>query len=166
MHSKPDAVFADRIEEIGARRIKFNPDHVTNVAAEVAVAACHTVPGVILPFPGGVVRSGSKIGSKYKALKASTNEAYCPTLRGAVNSSLPDGANAMYELVIDGLSLTAVEAAMWDGMVTASRMPGVMQISAGNYGGNLGPFHLHLHKLLEGDAVPSGNTPAPMNLPR
>jgi formylmethanofuran--tetrahydromethanopterin N-formyltransferase len=120
----------------------------TLAAAEAAVVACRNVPGVILPFPGGIVRSGSKVGSKYPSLKASTNEAYCPTLRGAVESKLPPEANAMYELVIDGLSLTAVETAMYDGMVAASRMPGVVQISAGNYGGKLGPYHIHLHKLI------------------
>jgi formylmethanofuran--tetrahydromethanopterin N-formyltransferase len=121
----------------------------TLTAAEIAVSACRAVPGVILPFPGGVVRSGSKVGSKYKALKASTNDAYCPTLRGAVASALPDGANAMYELVIDGLSLTAVETAMYDGLVAASRMPGILQLSAGNYGGKLGPYHIRLHTLIE-----------------
>ncbi|HLJ09696.1 MAG TPA: formylmethanofuran--tetrahydromethanopterin N-formyltransferase, partial [Planctomycetaceae bacterium] len=71
-------------------------------AAEAAVAAIRSVPGVILPFPGGVVRSGSKVGSKYKKLRASTNDAYCPTLRGSVKSALPDGVNAAYEIVIDG----------------------------------------------------------------
>src|SRR5438552_5597059 len=81
-------------------------------AAEAAVAAIRQVPGVILPFPGGVVRSGSKIGSKYKGLRASTNDAYCPTLRGLVNSALPEGVNAVYELVFDGLDLAAVENAM------------------------------------------------------
>ena len=120
----------------------------TLVAAEAAVIACRKVHGVILPFPGGIVRSGSKVGSKYPGLKASTNEAYCPTLRGAVESKLPPDAHAMYELVIDGLSLTAVETAMYDGMVAASRMPGIVQISAGNYGGKLGPYHIHLHKLI------------------
>lgn len=120
----------------------------TLAAAEAAVVACRKVPGIILPFPGGIVRSGSKVGSKYPGLKASTNEAYCPTLRGAVESKLPPDANAMYELVIDGLSLTAVETAMYDGMVAASRMPSIVQISAGNYGGKLGPHHIHLHKLI------------------
>jgi formylmethanofuran--tetrahydromethanopterin N-formyltransferase len=116
-------------------------------AAEAAVAAIRAVPGVIMPFPGGVVRSGSKIGSKYKGLKASTNDAYCPTLRGAVQSALPDGVNCVYEIVIDGLDLAAVERAMRVGIEAACR-PGVVRITAGNYGGSLGPFHLHLHKLL------------------
>lgn len=116
-------------------------------AAEAAAAAVRTVPGVIMPFPGGVVRSGSKVGSKYKGLKASTNDAYCPTLRGVVKSALPDGVNAVYEIVIDGLDLAAVEAATRVGVEAACR-PGVLRITAGNYGGNLGPFHLHLHKLL------------------
>src|SRR5205085_3897947 len=117
-------------------------------AAEAAAAAIREVPGVILPFPGGVVRSGSKVGSKYKALKASTNDAYCPTLRGAVESKLPEGVNAVYEIVIDGLDLAAVEEATRVG-VTAACRPGVVRITAGNYGGSLGPFHVHLHKVLK-----------------
>ena len=116
-------------------------------AAETAVAAIRQVPGVILPFPGGVVRSGSKVGSRYKKLRASTNDAYCPTLRGLVTSALPEGANAVYEIVIDGTDLPAVEEATRVGVRAACR-PGVLRITAGNYGGKLGPFHLHLHKLL------------------
>lgn len=119
-------------------------------AAEAAVAAIRNVPGVIMPFPGGIVRSGSKVGSRYKKLRASTNDAFCPTLRGLVNSALPDGANAVYEIVIDGLDLASVEQATRAG-VRAACIPGVLRISAGNYGGSLGPFHLHLHKLLDGD---------------
>jgi formylmethanofuran--tetrahydromethanopterin N-formyltransferase len=115
-------------------------------AAEAAVVAIRAHPGVILPFPGGIVRSGSKVGSKYKGLRASTNEAYCPTLRGAVATSLPDGVNAVYEIVIDGLDLAVVEAATRRGIEAAAR-PGVLKISAGNYGGKLGPHHIHLHKL-------------------
>ncbi len=116
-------------------------------AAEAAAAAMRQVPGVILPFPGGVVRSGSKVGSRYKKLRASTNDAYCPTLRGQVASALPEGANAVYEIVIDGIDLPAVEEATRIGVRAACR-PGVLRITAGNYGGKLGPFHLHLHKLL------------------
>ena len=116
-------------------------------AAEAAVAAASTVPGVIMPFPGGVVRSGSKVGSRYKKLRASTNDAYCPTLRGVVKSDLPEGANAVYEVVLDSLDLPAMEDAMRAAIRAACR-PGVLGITAGNYGGKLGPFHLHLHKLL------------------
>src|SRR5690349_17479130 len=116
-------------------------------AAEAAVAAIRQVPGIIMPFPGGIVRSGSKVGSRYKKLKASTNDAYCPTLRGLVQTALPDGANAVYEIVMDGLDLSAVETATRVGIRAACR-PGVLRISAGNYGGKLGPFHLHLHRLL------------------
>jgi formylmethanofuran--tetrahydromethanopterin N-formyltransferase len=102
---------------------------------------------VILPFPGGIVRSGSKVGSRYKKLKASTNDAYCPTLRGVVKSELPEGANAVYEVVIDGVDLAAVEEATRAGVRAACR-PGVLKVTAGNYGGKLGPFHLHLRRLL------------------
>lgn len=117
-------------------------------AAEAAVNAIRHVPGVILPFPGGIVRSGSKVGSRYKKLRASTNDAFCPTLRGVTKSALPDGANAVYEIVIDGIDLPAVEKATRVGIQAACR-PGILGISAGNYGGNLGPFHLHLHKVLQ-----------------
>jgi formylmethanofuran--tetrahydromethanopterin N-formyltransferase len=116
-------------------------------AAEAAIAAIGRGRGVILPFPGGVVRSGSKVGSRYKKLRASTNDAYCPTLRGVVQSALPEGANAVYEIVIDGVDLPSVEEATRLGVRAACR-PGVLGITAGNYGGKLGPFHLHLHKLL------------------
>ena len=116
-------------------------------AAEAAVTAIRKIPGVILPFPGGIVRAGSKVGSRYKKLRASTNDAYCPTLRGQVQSAMPEGVNAVYEIVIDGLDLAAVEEATRVG-VRAACIPGVVGITAGNYGGNLGPHHLHLHKLL------------------
>jgi formylmethanofuran--tetrahydromethanopterin N-formyltransferase len=116
-------------------------------AAESAVAAIRKIPGVIMPFPGGIVRSGSKVGSIYKKLKASTNDAYCPTLRGLVKSALPDGVNAVYEVVIDGVEQAAVEEAMRVG-IRAACVKGVRGITAGNYGGSLGPVHLYLHKLL------------------
>ena len=106
-----------------------------------------TVPGVILPFPGGVVRSGSKVGSKYPKLRASTNHAYCPTLRGAIeDSELPAGVNAVYEIVIDGLTKESVATAMRSG-IDAACLPGVIGITAGNYGGKLGPNHFHLRQL-------------------
>jgi formylmethanofuran--tetrahydromethanopterin N-formyltransferase len=116
-------------------------------AAESAVAAIRKLRGVILPFPGGIVRSGSKVGSRYKKLKASTNDAFCPTLRGMTKTALPEGVAAVYEIVIDGLDQAAVEQAMATG-IRAACSPGVIRITAGNYGGNLGPFHFHLHKLL------------------
>jgi formylmethanofuran--tetrahydromethanopterin N-formyltransferase len=119
-------------------------------AAEAATDAIAKVEGVILPFPGGVVRSGSKVGSKYKALRASTNDAYCPTLRGAVASALPEGVNAVYELVIDGINLESVAAATRAGVLAACG-PGVKRISAGNYGGKLGPHHLRLHEIVNGE---------------
>jgi len=122
-------------------------------AAEAAVTAMRKVPNVILPFPGGVVRSGSKVGSKYAALPASTNDAFCPALTGlAARSELDDETRCVLEVVIDGLSEGDVAAAMRAGLqaVTArGRAAGVSRISAGNYGGKLGPFHFHLHRLLD-----------------
>jgi formylmethanofuran--tetrahydromethanopterin N-formyltransferase len=119
-------------------------------AAQAAVAAIERVPDVIAPFPGGIVRSGSKVGSKYKSVRASTNEAYCPTLRGAVNTDLDAETNAVLEIVIDGLTPDAVAAAMRAGLAAIVKLGpkrGAIRVSAGNYGGKLGPHHFHLRKL-------------------
>lgn len=116
-------------------------------AADLAVKAMRQVPGIILPFPGGVVRSGSKVGSQYKFLMASTNTAYCPTIRRQVKSVLPDEVGAVLEIVIDGLTPDAVAQAMRVGIRAACRQ-GIKAISAGNYGGKLGKYHFRLHEVL------------------
>jgi formylmethanofuran--tetrahydromethanopterin N-formyltransferase len=117
-------------------------------AAEDAAEAMRRVEGVILPFPGGIARSGSKVGSKYKALRASTNTAFAPTLRGLVASELPDEVRCAYEIVIDGLTLKAVERATAVGLAAAARPDrGVVAVTAGNYGGKLGPFHIRLRDV-------------------
>ena len=122
-------------------------------AAAAAVKAMQATAGVILPFPDGVVRSGSKVGSRYKSLIASTNDLYCPTLKGVMEqTSLPPDINCVLEIVIDGLSEAAVSEAMQVGMQAAAR-PGIRQISAGNYGGNLGQFHIRLRDLLAESAA-------------
>jgi formylmethanofuran--tetrahydromethanopterin N-formyltransferase len=117
-------------------------------AAMQAVEAMRAVPDTALPFPGGIVRSGSKVGSRYKTLKASTNEAYCPTLRGVTALEIPDTVGAVYEIVIDGLSLESVRAATKAGLHAAAAAPGVVRITSGNYGGKLGPHHIYLRELL------------------
>jgi len=117
---------------------------------EEAVAAISKVADVITPFPGGIVRSGSKVGSKYKGAIASTNDAFCPTLRGAVKSELGAGTIAVLEIVIDGLTSQAVAEAMRRGLaaITASGAGrGVTRVSAGNYGGKLGQHHYHLKDI-------------------
>lgn len=139
-------------------------DHsVTLSAAEAAVAAIRAIPGVITPFPAGIVRSASKVGSRYKFLRASTNDAYCPTLRGQVDSALPEGVNTVLEIVINGLSQDQVRAAMRAGIEAACRASphagappdagrggghrGLVRISAGNYGGRLGKHLIRLQEL-------------------
>jgi formylmethanofuran--tetrahydromethanopterin N-formyltransferase len=121
-------------------------------AAEAAVAAMQALPNVIMPFPGGVVRSGSKVGSKYAALMASTNDAFCPALTPlAKKSELTDAVGCVMEIVIDGLTEADVAAAMRAGIaaiLARGAEAGVQRISAGNYGGKLGPFHFHLRQLL------------------
>lgn len=120
-------------------------------AAVAAAEAMREVAGVFLPFPQGVVGSGSKVGSRYKGLIASTNEAYCPTLRGRVeNSQLPEGVASVYEVVANGLDEAALADAMRRGIRAAAER-GVEQISAGNYGGTLGQYKFGLHELLNGD---------------
>jgi formylmethanofuran--tetrahydromethanopterin N-formyltransferase len=123
------------------------------LVAETAVAAMRRLPNVIMPFPGGVVRSGSKVGSKYAAAPASTNDAFCPTLIGlSRKSELDPEVGCVLEIVIDGLTDSDVGAAMSAGIAAATqlgRAAGVLRISAGNYGGKLGPYHFHLHKLAE-----------------
>ncbi|MCB1958286.1 MAG: formylmethanofuran--tetrahydromethanopterin N-formyltransferase [Rhodocyclaceae bacterium] len=122
-------------------------------AAEAGVAAMRAVPNVIMPFPGGVVRSGSKVGSKYPALMASTNDAFCPALTPlAKKTELSDEVRCVMEIVIDGLTDADVSAATRAGMdaiIARGSAAGVVRLSAGNYGGKLGPFHFHLHKLLD-----------------
>jgi len=134
----------------GGNLILLGPDAVSTLrAAEAAVQAIRTVPGVTLPFPGGICRSGSKVGARrYKFLKASTNDAFCPTLRGLVPATqVPRDLNGVYEIVIDGLSLAAVEEAMRRGLQAAAQN-GVRRITAGNYGGRLGQYQIHLRDLL------------------
>ena len=116
-------------------------------AARRAVAAIAEVPGTITPFPGGVVRSGSKVGSRYAGLRASTNEAFCPGLVGRVASEVDPAASACLEIVIDGLDAAAVALAMRVGLRAAAG-PDVPLISAGNYGGKLGKHHFRLHEIL------------------
>ena len=120
-------------------------------AAEAATQAIDAIPDVIMPFPGGIARSGSKVGSKYKSVQASTNDPYCPTLRAAVSSVLDDGITSVLEVVIDGLTPEAVAAAMRAGIAAIVRLGakrGAARVGAGNYGGKLGPHHFHLKDLL------------------
>jgi formylmethanofuran--tetrahydromethanopterin N-formyltransferase len=123
----------------------------TLAAAEAAATAIARVPDAITPFPGGIARSGSKVGSKYKSVKASTNDTYCPTLKGAVKSALSQNIASVYEIVIDGLTVEAVAAAMRTGLAAIVKLGprrGAGRVGAGNYGGKLGPHHFHLKDLL------------------
>jgi formylmethanofuran--tetrahydromethanopterin N-formyltransferase len=118
-------------------------------AAEAAADAMTSVEGVILPFPGGVVRSGSKVGARrIKSMIASTNDAYCPTLRAITKTALPEGVNSVLEIVINGVDAPAIASAMRTGIDAACR-DGVVSISAGNYGGKLGPHHFYLRKIMD-----------------
>ena len=120
-------------------------------ACEAAIDAMRKVPNVIMPFPGGVVRSGSKVGSKYKALNASTNDAFCPTLKGQTATQLSPEIESVMEIVIDGLTAEDISQAMRVGIEAACSLGpqnGIRRISAGNYGGKLGPFLFHLQEIM------------------
>ena len=131
-------------------------DQMTGLkAAERAVDAIAVLPDVITPFPGGVVRSGSKVGSRYKGMVASTSHTYCPTLRGRVESQIHPDASCVYEIVIDGTDFESVAKAMRV-VIWAAIGEGIVSIGAGNYGGKLGKHHFPLHQILEEDAEQTG----------
>lgn len=125
-------------------------------AAEAAIEAMKKIPNVIMPFPGGVVRSGSKVGSKYKALFASTNDAFCPTLKGITKTELSSEIESVMEIVIDGLTKADIRMATHVGIAAACELGaknGIKRISAGNYGGKLGQFQFHLHEIMQEKVV-------------
>jgi formylmethanofuran--tetrahydromethanopterin N-formyltransferase len=136
----------------GGNLLVLGRSHAAVLAAcERAVKAIGACGEVITPFPGGIVRSGSKVGSRYKGQIASTNDAYCPTLKGSVNTALPLDVEAVMEIVIDGLTAEAIAKSMRAGMHAIAQggaEAGVTHITAGNYGGNLGPHHFHLKEIL------------------
>lgn len=120
-------------------------------ACEAAIAAMKKVPNVIMPFPGGIVRSGSKVGSRYKALMASTNDAFCPTIRGITRTQLSPEVGSVMEIVIDGLTAADISASMKAGIqavVDLGAKAGIRRVSAGNYGGKLGKFHFKLREIM------------------
>lgn len=121
------------------------------LACEAAIDAIGTLPNLIMPFPGGGVRSGSKVGSKYDGLFASTNDAYCPTLKGLTDSALPPDVEAAMEIVIDGLTEEDVRKATRVGINAVCALgasQGIKRITAGHYGGKLGQFHFPLHEIM------------------
>jgi formylmethanofuran--tetrahydromethanopterin N-formyltransferase len=120
-------------------------------ACEAAIEAMKKIPNVIMPFPGGVVRSGSKVGSKYKSMFASTNDAFCPTLKGLTKTELSPDVESVMEIVIDGLTDLDIRKATRVGIAAACELGaenGIKRISAGNYGGKLGQFQFHLRDIM------------------
>ena len=125
-------------------------------ACEAAIEAMRKIPNVIMPFPGGVVRSGSKVGSKYKTMFASTNDAFCPTLKGLTSSQLSDDVESVMEIVIDGLTDADIRKATYVGIKAACKLGaenGIKSISAGNYGGKLGQFQFHLRDIMNDQSL-------------
>ena len=120
-------------------------------SAEAAVKEMTKVNNIILPFPGGIVRSGSKVGSKYKNLIASTNDAYCPTLKGITKTKLSKTNESVLEIVIDGTNEKDISLAIKKGISIICKKfnKGIKTISAGNYGGKLGPYHFHLRDIMK-----------------
>jgi formylmethanofuran--tetrahydromethanopterin N-formyltransferase len=130
-------------------------------ACEAAIEAMKKVPNVIMPFPGGIVRSGSKVGSKYKTMFASTNDAFCPTLKGLTNTQLSDDIESVMEIVIDGLTEADIRKATYVGIEAACKLGaknGIKRISAGNYGGKLGQFQFHLRDIMSDKSLSGEST--------
>ncbi len=143
-----------RIDAIGGGNFLVLADSQAHAlaACEAAIESMKRLPNVIMPFPGGIVRSGSKVGSKYKTLIASTNEAYCPTLRGLTASKLDSNIGAVLEIVINGLSTAGIHEAMRtgiDAICSIGAIAGIKRISAGNYGGKLGQYQFHLREVMK-----------------
>jgi formylmethanofuran--tetrahydromethanopterin N-formyltransferase len=128
------------------------------LAAERGAAAASAIPGVILPFPGGIAASGSKAGSRYKFSVASTFEAYCPTLRAdpKAQSRLPEGVGSVMEIILNGKDLATISRATQAAIAAAVETPGLLRISAGNYNGRLGKSFIYLHA----ERQASGDRPA------
>ncbi len=143
--------FAYQMKGIGGGNFLVLGDNIENVldATEQAVKKMNKIKNIILPFPGGIVRSGSKVGSKYKNLIASTNFEFCPSLRGIVDSKLDKQSKCVLEVVIDGINKEDIELAMREGIgeVLKSNIKGISRISAGNYGGKLGKYLFKLREL-------------------
>jgi len=142
-----------RVEAVGGGNFlvlaKSQPQALA--ACEAAIEEMRKIPNVIMPFPGGVVRSGSKVGSKYPALGASSNDAFCPTLKGMTKTELPADCESVMEIVIDGLTKEDIDKSMRVGIQAVCDLGaenGIQRISAGNYGGKLGPFHFHLREIM------------------
>ncbi len=144
-----------RVSAVGGGNFLVLADslHGALQASDAAVQAIRQLRACITPFPGGVARSGSKVGSKYKAMSASTNDAFCPTLSELTPSQIPQDCAAALELVIDGLNPEIIAEAMRIGILEACRVGatcGVRKITGGNYGGKLGKHHFYLHRIVKG----------------
>lgn len=131
--------------------IEANTQKQALKGAQNAINAIKKVPGAITPFPGGIVASGSKIGSqKYSFMNATTNHQFCPTLKDTINDSkLGKDINGIYEIVINAKDMETIKKATKEAILNASKVEGVQIISAGNYGGKLGKYHIHLEELFE-----------------
>jgi formylmethanofuran--tetrahydromethanopterin N-formyltransferase len=145
-------------EKIGAKKavaggnflMMGNTEENTLKAAEASIEAIQQVPGVITPFPGGLCRSGSKVGSTYKFLRASTNTPFCPSIKNSFkDSKVPPGVNSVIEVVINGFDETSVMRAMGAGVDAATRVEGVKWITAVNFEGKLGKFNMSLKESLK-----------------
>lgn len=116
-------------------------------AAEKAVKVISATSGVVATFPGGVCAAGSKIGSKYSFLSASTHERLCPTLVPHItDSQVPSGVASISEVVFNGISLELLQDVSLKAVHAAKDTPGLLRVSAGSYGGKLGEYRIYLKK--------------------
>ena len=116
-------------------------------AAEKGVEAIRPVPGVITTFPGGIAGSGSKAGSNYDFTIASTYEKFCPLLQDDldIEAGLPQGVHSVMEIIMNGQGMQPIIDATQAAIKASVDTPGLIMISAGNYGGHLGKSFIFLH---------------------
>ena len=140
----------DKVEDLQLKKLVMGEtEDATLEASERAVEAILKVPGVITPFPGGLCRSGSKVGSTYAFLRASTNTPFCPAIKHTFpDSQIPEGVNSVIEVVLNGLDEPSVKEAMAVGIKAATEVPGIKWITAVNFGGKLGKFQIGLKDAL------------------
>ena len=145
-------------EKVGAKKavaggnflIMGETEEATLKASEASIEAIQKVPNVITPFPGGLCRSGSKVGSTYSFLRASTNTPFCPAIKKTFkDTKVPKGVNSVLEVVLNGLDEPSVMKAMGKGIKAATKVDGVKYITAVNFEGKLGKFKMGLKESLE-----------------
>lgn len=117
-------------------------------AGNAAIDAINGVNGVICPFD--ICSAASKVETNYPWIGPTTNHPYCPSLKSklANRSKVPENANYIPEIVINGVDMVSVNKAMKVGIDACLEFDDVIKISAGNYNGALGKYKVNLTDII------------------